>query len=62
MMMATMKPRDQPDQSNVGDKNAFPVPLSKNLKEKLASNLNEQVASGPSNFARKQLEKFGWTE
>jgi hypothetical protein len=49
-------------EDNGGESAAFPVPLTKKLKEKLSSNLNEQVASGPSHFARKQLEKFGWKE
>jgi Pin2-interacting protein X1 len=31
-------------------------------KSKMGSNLNEAVATGPNEFARKQLEKLGWTE
>jgi len=31
-------------------------------KSKMGANLNESVATGPSDFARKQLEKLGWTE
>lgn len=31
-------------------------------KSKMGANLNEAVATGPNAFARKQLEKLGWTE
>merc|ERR1712166_733162 len=31
-------------------------------KSKMGSNLNEAVATGPNEFARKQLEKLGWKE
>eukprot|EP00536_Pseudo-nitzschia_multiseries_P008904 jgi/Psemu1/257671/estExt_Genewise1Plus.C_2360014 len=31
-------------------------------KSRMGANLNESVATGPSDFARKQLEKLGWTE
>ena len=31
-------------------------------KARMGADLNESVATGPSSFARKQLEKMGWTE
>ena len=36
--------------------------LSKKQARKLASRMNDGVASKPSAFALKQLQKFGWKE
>mmetsp|Transcript_12314 Transcript_12314/g.28929 ORF Transcript_12314/g.28929 Transcript_12314/m.28929 type:complete len:97 (+) Transcript_12314:160-450(+) len=40
----------------------LPQVLSKKMVAKLGSNVNENVAGGVSDFARRQLEKFGWKE
>ena len=41
---------------------ALPTVLSKKRIAHLGSNLNEMVAGGVSDFARRQMEKMGWKE
>ena len=52
--------------SNNASSNAASVSLlhlcGRKHKSKMGSNLNEAVATGPNEFARKQLEKLGWKE